>query len=109
MVNRVRPSHSTRLRRGGQMGHLLIAQDPDREGFDFRWGLSQARTWMSCAEWLSKPDYGPAGIRVGAPLGGSVIPSLNVAMPDAEEWVKSGNVDVFGNKAEIFRTANEGC
>jgi polar amino acid transport system substrate-binding protein len=41
----------------GKRDISFIGQDPDRrKNFGLHCGLSQARAWISCAEWLNNPD-----------------------------------------------------
>jgi polar amino acid transport system substrate-binding protein len=106
----------------GKWDISFIAQDADREkildftGVYLRLEHGYLVPNGSTIQTIGEVDR--PGIRVGVPAGGSVIPPLKrtlkdaqiveVAMPDAADLVKSGNVDVFAaNKANLFAIADK--
>ena len=106
----------------GKWDISFVAQDSDREKI-----LNFTGVYLSLEHGYLVPSGSPiqtindvdrAGIRVGVPAGGSVIPPLKralknaeiieVGMPEAAELVKSGKVDVFAaNKANLFAISDK--
>jgi polar amino acid transport system substrate-binding protein len=106
----------------GKWDIAFIAQNSDREKI-----MNFAAAYMSAEHGYLVPSGSPiqtmrdvdrAGVRVGVPAGGTVIPPLKrvlkdpqiveVGMPEAAELLKSGKVDVFAaNKANLFAIADQ--